>query len=150
MPDPIEELAPLVGQRRAELKLSLREASRASGVPVATLSRIEQGRMPDLDTFRKLVAWLGLPPERFFAETQRAENTPEMIAEHLRADPALPADAAEMIAGVMRDMYTTLASQERRLTVHLRAAKTFTPAALGLLTDLLDDMQLALEQRYEL
>jgi hypothetical protein len=33
----------------------LRDASAASGVPVATLSRIEQGRMPNLATFRRVI-----------------------------------------------------------------------------------------------
>ncbi len=146
MPDPLADLGPLVSQRRFELKLSLREAADASGVPPATLSRIEQGRMPDLATFRRVVGWLGLPPERFFTSTERAESTPEAIAEHLMADPALPADAADKIASIVRDLYQSLASTDRRLAVHLRAAKTFTPPALRLLTDLLDEMQTALER----
>src|SRR5271165_312045 len=81
MPDPLEELGPLVAARRAELGMTLREASEASEVPVATLSRIEQGRMPDLATFRRVLRWLGLPAERFFTATERAESTPEAIAE---------------------------------------------------------------------
>jgi transcriptional regulator with XRE-family HTH domain len=145
MPDPLGELGPLVAQRRAELKLSLREAAEASSVPSATLSRIEQGRMPDLATFRRVVEWLGLPPERFFSPTERAESTPEVIAEHLMADPALPPDAADKIAGIVRDLYENLASADRRVALHLRAAKTFSPPALRLLTDLLDQMQTALE-----
>jgi len=148
MADPIEELGALVARRRAELGLSLREAARASGVPVATLTRIEQGRMPDLGTFRRLVDWLGVPPERFFSDPrQRVENTPSVIAEHLRADPALSPDHAERIAGLVRDLYESLASADQRLAVHLRAAKTFTPAALRLLTDILEDMYVALEAR---
>ncbi len=35
-----------------------------------------------------------------------------------------------------------------RLALHLRAAKTFTPPALRLLTDLLDEIQSGLETRY--
>ncbi len=143
--DPLEELGPLVAQRRSELGLSLRDASAASGVPVATLSRIEQGRMPDLATFRRVIEWLGLPSERFFTTTERTESTPEAIAEHLMADPALPPDAADRIAGLVRDLYQNLASTDRRPAVHLRAAKTFAPPALRLLTELLDDMQAALE-----
>lgn len=135
----------MVAQRRSELGLSLREASAVSGVPVATLSRIEQGRMPDLATFRRIVEWLGVPPERFFTATQRAESTPEAIAEHLMADPALASDAADKIAGIVRDLYESLASTDRRLALHLRAAKTFTQPALRLLTDLLDEMQAAIE-----
>lgn len=134
----------MVARRRAELGLSLREASAASGVPVATLSRVEQGRMPDLATFRRIVKWLGVPPERFFTPTERTANTPEAIAEHLMADPALPPEAADRIAGIVRDLYQSLAATDRRLAVHLRAAKTFTPPALNLLGDLLEEMQAAI------
>ena len=150
MTEPLDDLGALVSQRRAELHLSLREAAAASGVPVATLSRIEQGRMPDLGTFQRLVAWLGVPAEQFFEPaTQRAESTPEVIAEHLRTDPALPSDAADRIAGIVRELYEALASTERRVAVHLRAAKTFAPPALSLLTSILDDIQTALETRAE-
>jgi len=146
MPDPIEQLGLLVARRRSELGLSLRDAAEASGIPVATLSRIEQGRTPDFATFRRIVEWIGERPERFFTPTERVENTPEAIAEHLKADPTLSADAAEKIAGIVRDLYESLASPDRRLAVHLRAAKTFSPPALRLLTDVLDDMQAALER----
>jgi transcriptional regulator with XRE-family HTH domain len=143
--DPLMELGPMVARRRAELGLSLREASAASGVPVATLSRVEQGRMPDLATFRRIVKWLGVPPERFFTPTERTANTPEAIAEHLMADPALPPEAADRIAGIVRDLYQSLAATDRRLAVHMRAAKTFTPPALNLLGDLLEEMQAAIQ-----
>ncbi len=145
MSDPLTALGPLVSRRRKELGLSLREASKASGVPVATLSRIEQGRMPDLGTFSRVIEWIGERPERFFTASERVESTPEAIAEHLMADPALPPEAAERIAGIVRDLYLSLASADRRVAVHLRAAKTFSPPALRLLTDILDEMRSALE-----
>jgi transcriptional regulator with XRE-family HTH domain len=145
MPDPLEVLGPLLAKRRKELGLSLRQASEASGVPVATLSRVEQGRMPDLGTFSRIVEWIGEKPEKFFTATERVENTTDAIAEHLMADPSLPPDAAEKIADIVRDLYQSLASTDRQLAVHLRAAKTFSPPALRLLTNILDEMQLALE-----
>ncbi len=143
--DPLDDLAPLFSQRRAELGLSLREVSAQCRVPVATLSRVEQGRTPDLATFRRIVEWLGLSPERFLNPTTRSVSTPEVISEHLRLDPTLSPDDAEKIAGLVRTMYDALQQQERRLALHLRAAKTFTPPAMRLLGDLLVDMQEALE-----
>ena len=143
--DPLDDLGPLLLRRRSDLGLSLREVSAQSHVPVATLSRVEQGRTPDLATFRRLVEWLGLPPERFLQPTARAVSTPDAIGEHLRLDPNLSPEDAEKIASLVRTMYDALQQQERRLAVHLRAAKTFTPAAMRALTDLLTDMQEALE-----
>ncbi len=149
-PDPLDDLGPLLAQRRAELDLSLRDVSAQSGVPVATLSRVEQGRTPDLGTFRRIVEWLGLPAERFLQPTTRAVSTPDLISEHLRLDPNLAPDDAERIVDLVRTMYGALQRQERRVAVHLRAAKTFTPPAMRLLADLLADMQEALEASADL
>lgn len=44
------------------------------------------------------------------------------------------------------EMYATLAHRDDRVAVHLRAARTFTPRALTVLTALLDDLQQGLEQ----
>ena len=145
MGDPLDDLGPLIQQRRSELGISLREASAQAGVPLATMSRVEQGRTPDLTTFRRIVQWLGLPPERFFDTTERAINTPDVITEHLRLDPSLAPEDAEQIADLVRTMYERLHQQERRLAVHLRAAKTFRPQAMRLMGDLLNEMQDALE-----
>jgi transcriptional regulator with XRE-family HTH domain len=110
------------------------------------MSRIETGRTPDLATFRRLVEWLGLPPGRFLQATERTTTTPSLISEHLRLDPALAPEDAAKIADLVRTMYESLQRQDRRrLAVHLRAAKTFTPPALRLLTELLGDMQDALD-----
>lgn len=104
--------------------------------------------MPDLDTFRRLVAWIGVAPETFFTPVEAVSSTPAVIAEHLHADPALPPEAAEKIADFVNEMYATLARRDERVAVHLRAAKTFTPPALNALTSILDDLQQGLEQRF--
>ena len=145
MPDPLDDLGPLLTQRRAELGLSIREASALGGVPVATWSRVEQGRAPDLATFRRLVRWLGLPAERFLTATERTSSTPDVISEHLQLDAALAPEDATRIADLVRTMYESLQRQDRRLAVHLRAAKTFNPPALRLLTEILGEMQEALD-----
>lgn len=147
MADPLAELGPRLSRRRAELKLSVREAAADAGVPVATFSRVENGRMPDLGTFQKLVAWMGVSPDTFFEPSAAAVSTPAAIAEHLRADPALDPEAATRIASLVEEMYANLAARERRVAIHLRAAKTFNPLALQKLTSILDDIQLALEAR---
>lgn len=145
MADTLGDLGALLSQRRAELGLGLRDASRQAGVPVATMSRVEQGRTPDLATFRRLVEWLGVPPERFFKPTERTENTPDAISTHLKTDPALSPEAADKIAGIVRDLYESYAVRERRLAMHLRAAKTFTQPAMRLFAELLDEMQETLD-----
>lgn len=146
--DPLATLGIQLARRRAELQLSVRDAAALAGVPPATFSRVEQGRTPDLATFRKLVAFIGVSPDTFFTTVEAVSNTPAVIAEHLRADASLAPDAADMIASLVADMYATLARRDERVAVHLRAAKTFTPRALTTLTSLLDDLQVGLEERF--
>jgi len=145
-PVDIEQLQILVKRHRDELGLSLRAAAEQSEVPFNTLARVEKGHLPDLANFRRIVLWLGLAPERFFQPALfRVENTPEVIASQLAQDPNLTAAAAETIADVVRELYGTLATKDREVSVHLRAAKTFAPGAARLLGEILVEMQNKLE-----
>jgi hypothetical protein len=93
-------------------------------------------------TFVRIATWLGIDPGRFFEATElRFDPTPDIVAQHLRHDPALTDEAADQIADIVRTMYTSLAHPPLELAVHLRAAHTFKPAAADLLADLLQEMQ---------
>src|SRR6266568_1622972 len=142
-PIDIEMLGRLVkAERERRGRLSLRAAAEQAEVPFNTLARVEKGDLPDLANFRRIVDWLGLPPERFFEPPQiRTENTPELIAHHLARDPNLTDAAAEKIAGLVRELYTNLVGVDRGVRVHLRAAATFNPEASRKLVGLLEQMQ---------
>ena len=45
--------------------LGVRAAARDAGISPATLSRIENGHTPDMETFEKICVWLGADPSRF-------------------------------------------------------------------------------------
>lgn len=112
---------------------------------LATFSRVESGRVPDLLTFQHLVRWLGVEPERFFPSgPQRASSTVELVAHHLRMDPLLPSHAAETLSQLVQQMYATLVRPAAPVQVHLRSHHTFEPAAANLLSTLLEQMQGAL------
>jgi len=146
-PIDIELLGRLVRSERLKRgRLSLRAAAEQAEVPFNTLARVEKGDLPDLANFRRIVDWLGLPPERFFQPPRiRTEYTPEVIAHHLARDPNLTDAAAEKIAGLVRELYTSLAGTQRPIRVHLRAAATFKPEASRKLSNLLEQMQQKLE-----
>ena len=42
-------------------KIGLREIAKEIGVSLATISRIEKGKLPDVDTFIKICQWLETP-----------------------------------------------------------------------------------------
>jgi transcriptional regulator with XRE-family HTH domain len=59
----IDAMAERIQQRRAGR--GIRETAKEVGISPATLSRVENGKVPDLDTFSKICAWLGDDPAVF-------------------------------------------------------------------------------------
>jgi transcriptional regulator with XRE-family HTH domain len=123
--------------------LTLRDLADEIDVSLNTLSRVERGYLPDLRNFQRIVDWLEVPAEMFLEPTSEEMTTPEIIARHLRSDRQLSREAALKIAALVEDMYHNL-TQEPRIAVHLRSAKTFTPAAGVLLSEILADIRAAL------
>lgn len=56
----IEELAGRIRQKR--LGKGVREVAKEIGISPATLSRLENGKIPDLETYSKICQWLGDDP----------------------------------------------------------------------------------------
>ena len=149
--DPAEGIQPHISQLGAALKarrrakrLSLRDLSAETGVSLNTLSRIERGHVPDLNNFQRIVDWLDLPAETFLQPPTAATSTPEIIVRHLRSDPRLSGRAVDEIAELVETMYHRLVSEQPKVAIHLRSAKTFTPAAGTLLSEILSDIQSSL------
>jgi transcriptional regulator with XRE-family HTH domain len=140
MTEPLSQLGVRLKARRREKRLSLRDLADQTGVSFNTLSRVERGHVPDLKNFQRIVDWLELPPETFFAPDDATASTPQSIARHLLADKRLSEVAASKIAEVVNEMYGKLA-KEPLLAAHLRSAKTFTPEAGAKLAEVLADIQ---------
>ena len=140
----LSDLGGLVLAERTRRGMSLRETARAIDIPFNTLARVEKGHVPDLPKFKRLVEWCGADIKQFFEIQERAIATPDVIAEHLRADRNLPPEATERIAGIVGDLYQALARPQEIAAVHLRAAKTFRPDAARYLGTVLSDLNKAL------
>lgn len=142
----IQELGKLLRDRRAVKGIGLRRAAEEAGVSFNTLARVERGHVPDIETFSRLAGWVGRSPSDFLErERVTSDSTPELIEAHLRGDPALSSDAAEVIAGMVKELYDRLANPEEvAVAFHLRAASTFKPEASSLFAELLGEMQQAL------
>jgi len=136
-------LGAMLKARRRAKRLTLRDLADEIDVSLNTLSRVERGYLPDLKNFQRIVDWLEVPAEIFLEPTNEELTTPEVVARHLRSDQRLSREAALKIAGIVEDLYHSLVT-EPRLSVHLRSARTFTPAAGVLLSEILADMQAAL------
>ena len=142
----IEQLAQLLKDRRHTRGIGLRTAAAEARVAFNTLARVEAGHVPDIETFSRLAGWVGRSPADFFGTGSiTAESTPDVIETHLRSDSALSDDAAERIAGIVREAYDLLAQpKDVAVACHLRAAATFKPEASTLFAGLLQEMHAAL------
>ncbi|MCO5185366.1 MAG: helix-turn-helix domain-containing protein [Anaerolineae bacterium] len=96
----------------------LRATAREIDISASTLSRIEQGKVPDIETFIQLCDWLEVSPSEFF-ETDEEEgtvmptfspdmSTPERIEFHLRADKELNQETAEALANMVKAAYVAV------------------------------------------
>ena len=102
---PISRLAPLVQKHRGDR--GLRETAAEIGISPATLSRVERGKLPDIDTFSRLCSWLKVDPADILdvprAETPRKARGPDKPsplapAVHFRAESTLSKQTANDLA----------------------------------------------------
>ncbi len=85
-------------------------ADEIGGVSASTLSRIEQGNVPDLETFMRICHWLGVSadafcPQKAEGKTAESPEMAEVIEAHLRADRTLPPDAVDALSQMIRFAY---------------------------------------------
>lgn len=144
----VSQLGRLVRERRGNQ--SLRQAAGDAQVSFSTMSRVEAGAQPDLTSFTRLCAWLGLPPGRFFAPVAARPVEPlEEAITHLSMDPRLTDDAKSAMVSVLKEMYARLAEAGEPtaplVACHLRAAPVMRPGVPQRLGSLLSDMHDALD-----
>jgi transcriptional regulator with XRE-family HTH domain len=97
-----QKLSEMIRSKRGEK--GLREIAKEIGdVSSSTLSRIEQGNLPDIDTYVRLCKWLEVPTD-FFTENA-TDTTERKIVAHLRADKALPKETAEALIKMIKLAY---------------------------------------------
>jgi transcriptional regulator with XRE-family HTH domain len=82
----------------------LREVAGEIGISPATLTRVEAGRLPDIETFKRICQWLKVNPAEILGIDVSSPNSPSnepalpAVAFHPRADRTLPPEAANDLA----------------------------------------------------
>lgn len=79
----LKSLGRLVAQKRG--KVGIRATARAIGLSPATLSRVENGQLPDLANFTKLCQWLELDPASLLGFDPANRDRPT-VAVHFRGE----------------------------------------------------------------
>jgi transcriptional regulator with XRE-family HTH domain len=93
---------------RVSQKITWKEVAKRTGVSASTLTRMAQGRRPDVDGLAALCLWSGLKADDFIFEEegQRGKPTPlAMISTYLRADPHLTKEGAIALEHVIKATY---------------------------------------------
>ncbi len=109
----IEKLANLVRSKRGSR--GLRETAKEIGnVSPSTISRVENGKIPDMDTFLALCDWLEVPAAELIRNTEDQEHltTPEAISIQLRADKNLDPAIANALASLVKAAYKDLSQNK--------------------------------------
>ena len=111
----MERLATLVRTKRGTK--GLRETAREIGqVSPSTLSRVENSKMPDMETFLRLCDWLQVPPAELIENSEDLQTSTEIdaseaIAIQLRADKNLEPATANALAALVKAAYRDLAQK---------------------------------------
>ena len=83
-----------------------------AGVSASTLTRIAQGRRPDVDSLAALAAWSGLEVDIFLrrvgAGGQKQAAPLAMISTYLRSDPHLSEESATALEEIIKATYRRL------------------------------------------
>lgn len=89
-----------------------RAVARDLDVSPSTFSRLARGRRPDVDTFAKLVDWLGVPADAFIIGARGLRREPvdplDVLTAALQADPSLSKQDAAALEDIFRVAYTRL------------------------------------------
>ena len=96
----LSQIGTLVKERRGAQRV--RAAAKEIGVSAATLSRVENGKQPDLLTFEKLCRWLQMSPSEFLDvgdsdADERSPTAPATATAHLRAKRDISPELAQAL-----------------------------------------------------
>lgn len=98
---------------RIDRDLTWKDVAKKSGVSASTLTRMAQGRRPDVDSLAALTEWAGLDANRFLLSKKKQKEpfdagALEQVTALFRADPNLSEQAATAIETTLKVLYGQL------------------------------------------
>ena len=107
---PIEELGRLIVAKRGGR--GVRSAAIDVGVSSATLSRVENGHMPDLETFAKICRWLDRDPREFLGLPEPDELAPQAVV-HFRKKKTVAVETAVALGELIMAAQRAVRARDR-------------------------------------
>jgi transcriptional regulator with XRE-family HTH domain len=97
-------VAALDAQRRSR-SMTWRQVADEAGISASTLTRMVQGRRPDVDGLAALLSWSGLSGNDYVRGQQGQADTLAKISTFLRSDPKLSTQAAAALERIIAAAY---------------------------------------------
>ncbi|KQX38333.1 XRE family transcriptional regulator [Devosia sp. Root436] len=91
---------------RSARGLTWKKVAEQAKVPASTLTRMSQGRKPDVDSLSALCAWSGLRADDFITSGDRQKTEPlAEVTALFRADPNLSKEGAIAMEAIIKAAY---------------------------------------------
>jgi len=104
-----KDLGQLLQRKRGSM--GVRAAAGEIGISPATLSRIENGRVPDLETLKKVCAWLGVDPATYFGASAKPQTTSAPDVQVVfRKDRVVSPKTSQALAKLIQAAYSQFAA----------------------------------------
>lgn len=114
----IEQLGPMLKERRGSR--GIRAVAAEIGISAATLSRVETGKQPDLDTFSKICRWLNIDPGEVLGfsvtsdqngGTSIRETIGSGVYAHFRAEKVMKPETAQHLGALILAVQQAVGSE---------------------------------------
>ncbi len=96
---------------RKDGKLTWKKVADNAEISASTLTRMAQGKRPDVDSMAALAAWSNLKVDNYIVGHNKekvAKNSIEEVSALFRADPSLEPNAAAAIEAIVRAAHEKL------------------------------------------
>ncbi len=90
---------------REARRLNWKQVAEKSGVSASTLTRLAQGKRPDVDSLSALVAWSGRSADEFVGGQRQRPEALTQITTLLSGDSSLTAESREVMIGMVTAAY---------------------------------------------
>ena len=106
----LESLGPMIVKKRGNQ--GIRAAAKEIGISPSTLSRVENGHLPDLENFRKICTWLDIDPASV-VDTKAPGARTDVARVHFKKDGAIKRETATALAELILAAQRAIDTQER-------------------------------------
>ena len=97
---------------RTARRLNWKQVADKSGVSASTLTRLAQGKRPDVDSMAALVAWSGLSADQFVGGQREHPEALSQITSLLSSDSRLNAESRDAMIGMVTAAYQRMSKPD--------------------------------------